>query len=75
MNKAEVKKALSNINDDETRVKYIDSLLKNEAESTLAYLGFIKMIIKHNKVDPLDSIMTYIQGAENETKARNGIKD
>lgn len=75
MNKQEVEKALKNMNNDETRMNYIDFLLKQESESTLAYLGFIKMVITHNKQDPLECILQYIESSEKETKLRNNIKD
>ena len=73
MNKNEVEKALKNIDNDETRINYIDFLLKQESENTLAYLGFIKTIIEYNKVDPLESILQYIASCEKETKLRNKI--
>lgn len=73
MNKNEIEKALKNIDNDESRIKYIDFLLKQESENTLAYLGFIKTIIEYNKVDPLESIIQYITSCEKETKLRNKI--
>ena len=75
MNKREAEIALKSMSDDKTRVEYIDFLLKNEASNTLAYLSFIKTIIKHNQVNPLESIIEYINGAEKETKKRNGINE
>lgn len=73
MNKNEIEKALKNIDNDESRIKYIDFLLKQESENTLAYLGFIKTIIEYNKVDPLESIIQYITSCKKETKLRNKI--
>ncbi len=73
MNKREVEIALKSMNTDNTRIDYIDFLLKKESENTLAYLGFIKTIITHNKINPLESILEYIESCEKETKLRNNI--